>query len=144
MSFFSLNFKKQLDFRTSHFLICRITELIFLISFVKSQCWLLKQHMFSCFKHLINFSLSWLKSLIIIFKKNSWEFLCRYFFLLQSKHFSFMIQFFCSSDSAEAYDHVHVMSMFITLKCEFEILAVTVDKFVINVICEMIFQNYAD
>ena len=55
-----------------------------------------------------------------------------------------MIQFFHSSDSAEAYDHVHVMSMFMISECEFEILAAAADRFMIDMIYEMIFQDHAD
>jgi len=53
-------------------------------------------------------------------------------------------QFFYSSDSAETYNHVHMISIFIMLKCWFRVLAVTVNRFMINMIHEMIFQDHAD
>ena len=55
-----------------------------------------------------------------------------------------MIQFFHSLNSAEAYNHVHVISMFMTSEYEFEILAAAVNRFVINMIHEMILQNHAN
>ena len=67
------------------------------------------------------------------------QFLYKCFFWLQSKHFFLVTWFFYSSDSVKAYDCVHMMSMFMTSECEFEVLAVAINRFMINVICETIF-----
>jgi len=37
------------------------------------------------------------------------------------------------------YNHIYMMSMFMILRCEFEILAAAINEFVIDVIHEMIF-----